>query len=97
MTQKGRIRPNSRRKPVSVVEEHRRNDGVIQNGAPVEQQAQAAGKVVAPAVHLGEPVDERFASNFSPSVQSRVESRPNLIDRVQLDGNQDVVAVAVAE
>ncbi len=83
--------------PLSVVKKNRRHDGIIQNGASIQQQAQTLGKVVAPAVHLSEPIDGRLPSNRSPSIQSGVESRPNLLDRVQFKRDQDVLLVAPAE
>jgi hypothetical protein len=97
MPEERRIRADRRCKRLRVIQEHRRHDGIVQDSPTIEQQTQTLRKTVASAVHLGQPIDERLTSNQRPRIQSAVERRPNLFDRMQLNSHQDVIAAAFAE
>lgn len=69
----------------------RRTGGIVEHGAVVEGKAKASREVVASAVHLGQPTDERLATDLRPTSQPGVEGRTNPFDRVRLQRGEDFV------
>ena len=53
MRDERRIRPNA----IRIVDQHRRDRGVVEHCAAIQEQPQAIGKPVAPQVHFGKPVN----------------------------------------
>jgi hypothetical protein len=76
----------------AVVEQHRRQQRVVEHGAAIEQQSQAIGKCRRPHVHLGEPGDRRLAADGRARIEAIGENRADVVDRMRLERPDEIVA-----
>src|SRR5262245_33152500 len=73
-----------------IVEQHRFDGWIVEDGAAIQQETETLRKRGRPRVHLQKPIDWRLSFDRRADIEAVVEDGADLIDGMELEGADEV-------